>query len=74
MVFIKKRIAMNDNSSSKKTQDSKKETFVAHAPWQLEKDTEGLDNPSQSATSGSTSGSKEEEKENESSGCACKYF
>lgn len=72
---------MNENTSSNKAYGSENQTHTTegHAQWQLEKDTEGLDNSSKSATSDSetahseTAGS-EEEKESSSSGCGCKYF
>ncbi len=45
---------MNDTTLPNQTQGSENETHAAetHAPWQLEKDTEGLDAPQQSETSG----------------------
>ncbi|MBA2307165.1 hypothetical protein H0W26_03475 [Candidatus Dependentiae bacterium] len=61
---------MNENTTSKEAYGSQNETTSAegHAPWQLEKDTEGLDNSSKSSASGS------EEEEQPSEGCGCKYF
>lgn len=68
---------MNENNAKKNVQASKNETHAAetHAPWQLEKDTEGLDAPKKSATSGSEESKEGKESKKESSeGCGCKYF
>ena len=60
-------------------QNKEHKVVAQHAPWELEKQTEGLDDaPKKSATSGSkeTKGSEEGEKgkKESSGGCGCKYF
>lgn len=60
-----------DNNNNKNNNVSGKQassTAEHHAPWQLEKDTEGLDKKSQAPSSES------KEEDQSSQGCGCKYF